>query len=260
MLNQYGVDVVVDLDLDAADPLEVQDKAFELLQTANATGARVSAQLQQLARLRAEVTVLRDLAARGAAPPASAAVPSPLPAILPVEDLVIVPLPFLKEAAADSAPVAVSFRTGWALNARRAAPYAALLTLALVVQSQMKPRTAQGASSLLTPVRMPAGDLPLPYPSATDDDASGQALLLVHQWRLPGDELPLSDRLDSGVQLPGTASAWTTERTGERLYRVTFRRSEETPSYEFDVDLESNRVDPTPQTSELIAPHLTASR
>ncbi len=259
MLNQINVDVVVDLDLDATDSTEVEHKALELLETANATGVRVSAQLELLARLRAEVTVLRDLAALGTAPPVTAAVPSPLPEISIVEDLVFVPLPFMKEAAADSAPVAVSFRTGWALHARRATPYAALLTLALAVQAQVRPSVARNASSL-TPVRIPAIDLPLPDPSVVADDAADHALGLVHEWHLPGDEQPLSDRLDSGVQLPGAASAWTSEKIGENLYRVTFRRSDEAPSYEFDVDLESNRVDPTPSTSDLLSPHLTASR
>jgi len=93
-----------------------------------------------------------------------------------------------------------------------------------------------------------------------DDGGSEEALLLAHDWRMPGDERTIADRLGSGTVPPGSKPEWTAERTGERTYRVTFTPSGTETGYDFDVDLSSRRVDPTPETAELISPRLTAQR
>lgn len=238
----------------AIDPRDVRDKALGLRESVNAARARMSAQRDQLARLRAEVTVLRELAALGVAPPAVSSIPSPLPSY--------VPAPVVKVAAPDSAPVAVPFRTDLRPFARQAVPYAAIFIFAVAFQLKPAPRPVVGLSlSDAEPVvPKPIASASSLAPLSAEDDGADQALLLVNEWKLPGDERTLVERFDNGVQLPGAQPAWTAERTGDRVYRVSYRSPEGTPSYDFDVDLDARRVDPTPDTAELLAPRLTARR
>ncbi|MBI3566104.1 MAG: hypothetical protein HY079_12975 [Elusimicrobia bacterium] len=251
------------------DPRQVRDKALGLRESVNSARLRMISQREQLARLRAEVTVLRELAALGAAPPAVSSVPSPLPVradaprpalAVPVPALPA-PAPVVKEAAADSAPAAASFRTDFGPFARRAAPYAAIMAFAVAFELRPAPRPSGlplSAADAAAP--KPAPDAVRPAPAVLEDDGADEALLLVHEWRLPGDERTVAERLDDGVQLPGAEPAWSAERTGERVYRVSYRPPAGEPVYDFDVDLDARRVDPTPDTAELIAPRLTARR
>ena len=96
-------------------------------------------------------------------------------------------------------------------------------------------------------------------PVVVDDDRSEEALLLVHEWKLPGDEKSLGDRLGGQVDLPGGRPAWSVERTGARGYRVTFQPREKDLPYAFEADIESRVVWPTPETQELLAPRFTAA-
>jgi len=237
------------------NPWELRDKALSLRESVNSSRARMAAQREQLARLRAEVTVLRELAARGAvaAPPAAAAIPSPLPSRIPA--------PAAEEAVADSAPATAPFGAGRGLFSARAVPYAAIFLLAVGLQFKPGPRPAAGLplTAAAPAAPRPAADAPAPAPSAVDDDRAAEALLLAHEWRLPGDETPLSERL-GGVDLPGTSPAWSAEPAGERVYRVSYRAPDGSAAYDFDVDLDARRVDPTPETAELLAPRLTAQR
>ncbi|MDE2491728.1 MAG: hypothetical protein KGM24_12850, partial [Elusimicrobia bacterium] len=91
------------------------------------------------------------------------------------------------------------------------------------------------------------------------DDAA-EALLLAHDWRLPGDARTLAGRLGPGQDLPGARPSWTAARTGERSYRVAFRPGAGRPDYEFDVDLDARLVEPTPDTARLLAPRLLVAR
>lgn len=257
------------------DPREVRDKALGLRESVNVARMRMISQREQLARLRAEVTVLRELAALGAAPPPTAAVPSPLPvradarplpvpapavSVPPLPALPVVAAPVAKEAAADSAPSAAPFGTDYGPLARRAAPYAAIAVFAVALQMRPAPAPAAGL-----PLSAADHAVPKPVPGSVaaapaEDDGASEALLLVHEWRLPGDERTVAERLDDGVQLPGAEPAWDAERTGDRVYRVSYRPPAGEPTYDFDVDLDSRRVDPTPETADLIAPRLTARR
>lgn len=266
------------------DPRQVRDKALGLRESVNSARLRMISHREQLARLRAEVTVLRELAALGAAPPAVSSIPSPLPvradaappapvamvsappAPMPVLAVPVpalaVPAPVVKEAAADSAPAAAPFRADFGPFARRAAPYAAIVAFAIAFELKPAPRPSAGlplaAADAAAP--QPAADAARPAPLAFADDGADEALLLVHEWRVPGDERTIAERLDPGVQLPGAEPAWSAERTGERVYRVSYRPPAGAPAYDFDVDLDARRVDPTPDTAELIAPRLTARR
>jgi hypothetical protein len=99
-----------------------------------------------------------------------------------------------------------------------------------------------------------------PVAPALDDGGAEEALLLAHDWRMTGDERSLSERLGTGTNPPGAQSEWTAERTGERTYRVTYKPSGSEAGYDFDVDLTARRVDPTPETAELISPRLASRR
>lgn len=224
---------------DAVDPADLRDKALNLRESVNSSRARMSSQKERLERLRREIAELRALAGR----PAPAA-PAPRPA------------PVSKEPAPVSASAAASFRTGPRARSWTAAPYVAIFFAAVGLQVHAsKPRAAAPAMPPL-PV---AAETPLPPPTL-DDGGADEALLLAHEWRLPGDERTLSERLGGGVNPPGAKPEWTAERTGDRTYRVTFTASGTEIGYDFDVDLSSRRVDPTPETAELISPRLTAQR
>ena len=224
-------------DVDAPTPSELRDKALNLRESVNSSRARMSAQKTKLERLRLEITEMR------------ARIDRPLPA-----PIMALPAPILKEAASDSAPAAASFKTGASGGSWRPVPYLAIFFAAVGMQLH-----ASRAAAPAVPAAAAIAALPSPAPSL-DDGGADEALLLAHDWRLPGDERPLSERLGSDTNPPGTQPEWTAERTGERTYRVSFRPSLSEPSYDFDVDLAARRVDPTAETGELISPRLASRR
>lgn len=207
----------------APDPLILRDQALNLREAVNSSRARMSVQREQLARLRGQIAELRALASAAPATP-----PSPR-------------LPHRRARA-------------W-----QAVPYALILGVLIASQPQLTSRPAPPVL-VSAPLHAPVPDASPTTPTLEDDGAS-EALLLIHEWRLPGDERTVAERLDSsGVNPPGSRSAWTAERTGERVYRVSFHPGTDAPSYDFDVDLDSRRVDPSPETAELIAPRLVSRR
>lgn len=222
----------------APDVDALQDAALNLRESVNSSRARMSAQRDQLARLRAEVAALRSLVDQPVAPR---------------------PKPVLKEAAPISAVGTVSLKTGTRASGARLLPYAAILGVAVAFQLRPAPRRAAGVPVAAAASQAAVIAAPLAAPISVDD-AADEALLLAHEWRMPGDDRALSDRLDPGVQPPGAPPAWNVERTGDRVYRVTFRADDASPAYDFDVDLAARRVDPTPDTAALMAPTLSAQR
>ena len=215
------------------DSTALRDKALNLREAVNSSRARMNAQNDHMARLRAQIASLREMLEESILTVA-AGVPAPA-------------TPVSKETAAESAPTAVSFQAG--ARPWRTLPYAAILAVALAIQLRAAPHRSE---------EIPSPSAAVPASAVSEDDGANEALLLVHEWRLPGDERALSDRLDPGVELPGAKPAWTVERTGELAYRVSFHAGEDAPSYDFDVDLDAHRVDPTPDTAELIAPRLVS--
>ncbi|MFI5361679.1 MAG: hypothetical protein ACHQ49_06895 [Elusimicrobiota bacterium] len=226
----------------AADPAALRDKALNLRESVNSSRARISAQREKLERLRLDLAELRALLDRPLHDAARPAVPLPLLA------------PSSKEAASDSAPAAASFKTDARSGGWRPVPYIAIFFVAVGLQLHSS-RTAVIASRAAA-----AAAAPIAAPAAAEDDGADEALLLAHDWSLPGDDRPLSDRLGNGTNPPGTEPEWTAERTGERTFRVSFRPSGSDASYDFDVDLTARRVDPTAETAELISPHLASRR
>ena len=249
-----------------ADALVLRDKALNLREAVNSSRARMSAQRETILRLRADISALRALVESRPAQPARwpAASPAPLPAAPAPGRSFVAPIsrrppPVVKETVPDSAPETISFKTSGPARARTALPYAAILAFAVAVQ--LRPAAHRDAGIPLT-AAVPAAPSPSPIApaDAAEDDGAEQALLLAHEHRLPGDEKPLAERLNSGTNPPGSRPAWTAERTGERAYRVSYQPSDADVSYDFDVDLDARRVDPTPETAELIAPRLASRR
>lgn len=227
-----------------ASPAELQDKALNLRESVNSSRARMSSQKERLELLRRDIAELRKLVGQ----PAPAAAPSPRP------------LPVSKEPAPVSASAAASFRTGSRGKSWSATPYAAIFFAAVGLQVHAShPRVSPRAALALPPIPA-AAEAQSPAPLLDDDGGSDEALMLAHDWRMPGDERTIAERLGSGTNPPGSRPEWTAERTGEKTYRVTFTPSGAELGYDFDVDLASRRVDPTPETAELISPRLTAQR
>ena len=125
-------------------------------------------------------------------------------------------------------------------------PYIALFFAAVAMQLHA-PRFQAPARAAAVPA---AAFRPPPEPVL--DDGAGEALMLARDWRLPGDERPLSERLGSGENPPGAQPEWTVGRTGELTYRVSFRPRSAEAGYDFDVDLGDRRVSPTPETAKLL--------
>ena len=209
--------------VDSSDTAALRDKALNLRESVNSSRARMSAQKEKLERLRRDIAELRTLVDR--------------PLLAP---------PVSKETVAAA-------KTGSRYDSWKPVPYIAIFFMAVGMQLHAS-RTAAPAA-LVAPI---AANVPSPAPVL--DDGADEALLLVHDWRLPGDERPLSERLGNDTNPPGAQPEWTAERMGERTYRVSFRPSRSEAGYDFDVDLAARRVDPTPETAELISPRLASRR
>lgn len=240
---------------------ELRDKALGLRESAHSSRARLLAQREQIERLRAELAALRALVAEA---PAAAPVRAPAPSAVPARAAspARAVLPVVPEASADSAPAGASGTAGTRGGRFGALPYAAILAAAAALQFHPFAKPAPG---LPLTAAAPVAPKPVPVtasltPTLEESDDEGRALLLAHDWVLPGDRETLADRLGPETGLPGARPAWTAERTGERVFRVTFQSDENSPAYEFDVDLDSRRVDPSPDTVALLEPLLTARR
>lgn len=238
----------------------LRERAEGLHEAARTAKARLAEREEALARLRAQVNSLKESLVPAAAPlPRIAAAPvrpvPPRPAPLTVP---------AKEAPANSAIAEASIpRTaGWAKNI---APYAAITACALLLEvgGVRRPATAapnlvvlaQPAPSPVSGARAAANGAPV----VVDDDRSQEALLLVHEWKLPGDEKSLGERLGGEQELPGGRPSWSVERVAEHGYRVIFQPAPKDLPYAFEADIEARVVWPTPETQELLAPRFTAA-
>lgn len=232
----------------------MREKAEGLRDAAQSSRSRLVEREEALARLRVQVAMLKEsLKAAPAAVPAPVPVPvrAPAPVALPVR---AVPAPAVRPV-----PAARGF------NWQSLVPYAAIAACAVFIDLGGPNRPASAAPNI-TALTQPA---PVAIqrervaakgaPVVTDDDRSQEAMLLVHEWKLPGDEKSLGERLGGELDLPGTRPAWKVERTGARDYRVTFQRADKDIPYAFEADIEARVVMPTPETQALLAPRFTAA-
>ena len=145
------------------------------------------------------------------------------------------------------------------------APYAAIAACAVAIElggARLPTSVAPDLSALAHPapaVIANTRSVPKGVPVVSDEDRSQEALLLVHQWKLPGDEKSLGERLGGELEIPGGRPSWSVERTGSHGYRVTFQPAEKDLPYAFEADIEARVVWPTPDTQELLAPRFTAA-
>jgi hypothetical protein len=160
----------------------------------------------------------------------------------------------VKEAAPVSAAATASFRKDAGRGSWKPVPYIAIFFVAVGMQLHASKVSAFARAAAAPAIALATA------PAAVLDGGADEALLLAHEWKLPGDERPLSERLGTDTNPPGSQPEWTAERTGERTYRVNFKPSRSEVGYDFDVDLTARRVDPTPETAELISPRLASRR
>jgi hypothetical protein len=231
---------------------------------------------EALARLRLQVAMLKKSlhGARAAQPQPAPRTPSPItpsPRISPPPRAFAAPVPTpapvrpvpAKEAFPDSATVKASpARTGLSVLA----PYLAIAACAAFVELT-RARRAPAPTPDLADLARPAPAIVANghaaakgAPVVSDDDRSQEALLLVHEWKLPGDEKTLGDRLGEGMDLPGGRPAWSVDRVGENGYRVTYQPGADSPAFSFEADLAARVVWPTAETQELLAPRVAALR
>ncbi|MEQ1917611.1 MAG: hypothetical protein ABL955_00305 [Elusimicrobiota bacterium] len=85
--------------------------------------------------------------------------------------------------------------------------------------------------------------------AAVDPDGL-EAIALVQDWQAAGDEKPVLQRLAGAVRNPAYPRAWSAERTEDDSYLVIFREPAGTPAYAFEVNLESESVQATPEAVE----------
>lgn len=85
--------------------------------------------------------------------------------------------------------------------------------------------------------------------AAVDTDAL-EAIALVQDWLPAGDEKPVLQRLAGAVRNPAYPRAWSAEKTADGSYLVIFREPAGTPAYAFEVSLESDVVEATPEAVE----------
>jgi len=227
----------------------MRERAEGLHESAQSTAARLVAREEALARLRGQVAMLK--ASLHPAP----VVAAPVVAVKSQTPVSLTPIvtPVVQSPAAST--------RDW----KSFAPYAAIAACALGLELGGVRAGTQSAPNLSSLVRPAAAVVLNTKPAAKgapvliEDDRSDEALMLVHEWKLPGDEKSLGERLGRELDLPGGRPAWKVDRTGAHGYRVTFQPAEKDLPYAFEADIDSRVVWPTPETQELLAPRFTAA-
>jgi len=86
-------------------------------------------------------------------------------------------------------------------------------------------------------------------PAPVDPDAL-EAIALVQDSRLAGDEETVLGRLSGTVRNPAYPRAWSAEKTEGASYLIIFREPAGSPAYAFEVNLETEAVEATPEAVE----------
>lgn len=89
-----------------------------------------------------------------------------------------------------------------------------------------------------------------PAPAAPPDPDALEAIALVQDWHPAGDEKTVLERLAGAVRNPAYPRAWSAESTEEASYLVIFREPAGFPAYAFEVSLEGEDVQATPEAVE----------
>lgn len=224
----------------------MRERAEGLSEAAQAAQARLVGSEEALARLRVQVAMLKA-------------------SLVPAPAVRATSIPVLKKEAFVGSARTTTLSLPRTVSWRSLAPYATIVAYAVILELGGSRRPASVAPNL-TALAHPAPAVVANVrpaakgaPVVTDDDRSQEALLLVHEWKLPGDVKSLGERLGGELELPGSRPSWSVERIGMNGYRVTFQPSEKNIPYAFEADIESRVVWPTPETQELLAPRFTAA-
>jgi hypothetical protein len=231
----------------------MRERAEGLHEAAQTAKNRLVAREEALVRLRGQVAMLKASLHPKPAPPKPYGEEASLPRAVDKGPQI--------KAEPLEIPATKSVSPAWMTYA----PYAAIAICAVFLEIGGAPRPAAIAYNLASLVR-PAPAVVLNTkaaakgaPVVVDEDRSQEALLLVHEWKLPGDAKSLGERLGGELEIPGGRPAWTVERTGSKGYRVTFQPAPKDLPYAFEADIESRVVWPTSETQELLAPRFTAA-
>jgi len=222
----------------------MRERAEGLREAAQTAKTRLAEREEALARLRVQVASLK--ASLAPAPVVQTAAPAAVR---------VAPLPVPEKEPS------LPRTAGW----KSLAPYAAIVACAVVLELGGSRRPAPVAPNLTALAHPAPAVVANARPAAkgapvvTDEDRSQEALLLVHEWKLPGDEESLGERLGGELDLPGGRPSWSVERTGALGYRVTFQSTEKDLPYAFEADIEARVVWPTAETQELLGPRFTAA-
>lgn len=100
-----------------------------------------------------------------------------------------------------------------------------------------------------------AGDVTFAPPKAVvhapaADPDGLEAIAMVQDWQPAGDEKTVLHRLAAAVRNPAYPRAWSAEKTEDDAYLVIFREPAGYPVYAFEVNLESESVQATPEAVE----------
>lgn len=219
--------------------------AMVLQERAASMRTRLRTRQETLIRLRAELTELNSII-EIALPEAAAELPEAAfmqaPAFL-MEPAVV-------KAVLPKPPVGKRPTAAIAPQARRSLLLTSLPILCLVGAFLVITRFHVTISA--SRPKMEASATPLPA-AAPGDDQSAEALALVRQWRMAGDDQSLFERLGGVVEHPGGVPAWSAEMAEAGVYLVIFREAAGAPIYAFEANLASRTVLPTPEATHQLA-------
>lgn len=239
---------------------QIATGASVLHECAASIRTRLLARQETLIRLRAELAALRSIidippSEAACAPPETAAMQAPTSLMGPTVAEPLVPkFPVVEPVVeppteSGSPPHAIGKRptAAPASKARRSLLLTSLPIVCLIGTCLVITRfhiTLRAARP-----KMEASATPVPAPHAGDDQ-SAEALALVRQWHMAGDDKSLLERLGGVVEHPGGAPAWSAEMADADTYLVIFREVAGTPIYAFEANLKSRTVLPTPEAAQ----------
>ena len=239
----------------------LQEKAQECRQRLKAQDQAVNGIRQDAVDLRLQAEALKKSIAamsgrlRAVAAGVSAVVPPPIAPVAHVVRPVPVQAPSPAAFAVPAVPVSVE-PDPWPVvpassRLLQALPYVFLVLAGLGygLSSQALPSPQAAPAVAASPVVQPVAD-----------DPENEALSLVYEYRPTGLDQDMLDLVGAQEEVLG-ASPWEIECIAPDRYHVSFNSrpgAQEEPLYEFDVDLASKTVTPTPEPAEKLSPSLLA--
>lgn len=135
------------------------------------------------------------------------------------------------------------------INARRAPASSRLLSIAtLVFVCLVMVTFAARHFGVTIAISRPQADARgIVSENSAVDSRSSEAIALVQQWHMAGDDQSVSERLGTGPDSSGKAPAWSAEKVDEEVYLVLVRERSGTHVCAFETNLKTQAVLPTPE-------------